>query len=334
MAIKTEIAGKALVVTLDRSHRYNATDIVAINAIHELLDDNLENNRVDRIIITSDHPKAFCAGGDVRAVYDLITQNKLAEAKNFFDREYSLIARMASYQKPIISLVNGMCFGGGMGLSMHNRFRVLTENATIGMPETIIGFFPDVGASFRFSKLSKGWRNFYALTGYTIPSGLALKFDFADFFIKSENLTKLTQELCYCEHNEEAETLKKFADNFCTNHEHDEEWIEELFSHPLEKIFLYLEKSPHKRAEIILKDLKHRSSFSLKLTYKLMEMADNLSLEDSLELDKIIAEKLIQFKDFTEGVRAQVIDKDKNPQWVYNSISEVPEELIDAIFLK
>lgn len=332
MAVKAEILGRALVVTLDRSHRYNATDIVAINALHELLDQSAQNAAITRILIVSDHPKAFCVGGDVREIYELIANNKLDEARNFFDLEYYLIAKMASYAKPIVSLVNGMCFGGGMGLSMHNRYRVLTENSILAMPETIIGFFPDVGASFRFAKLSKGWRNFYGLTGYAIPIGLALKYDFADFFVKSENLAKLQQALCECKNNEETEVFKKFSENFYKNHETDEDWIEELFSQSLEKIFSDLEQSNHKRAEIILRDLEHRSPFSLKLTYKLMEKADKLSLKDSLKLDQIIAEKLIHFKDFTEGVRAQVIDKDKNPQWVYRSISEVPQELIDQIF--
>lgn len=332
MAVKAEISGRALVVTLDRSHRYNATNIVAINALHELLDQSVQNDAIARILIVSDHPKAFCAGGDVREIYELITNHKLDEAKNFFDREYSLIAKMASYAKPIISLVNGMCFGGGMGLSMHNRYRVLTENAVLAMPETIIGFFPDVGASFRFAKLSKGWRNFYGLTGYSIPIGLALKCDFADFFVKSADLSQLQKEFCECEKGEEAKVFQKFAEVFSETHEADETWVEELFAQPLEKIFSDLAKSHHKRAAIILKDLKHRSPFSLKLTYKLMEMADQLSLEESLKLDRIIAERLIHFKDFTEGVRAQVIDKDKNPKWVYQSIAEVPQELIDQIF--
>jgi enoyl-CoA hydratase len=332
MAIKVELVGKALVVTLDRSHRYNATDINTINALHELLDQYAQNNAVERMLITSDHPKAFCAGGDVRAVYELIQHNNFAEAKNFFDREYSLIAKMASYQKPIISLVNGMCFGGGMGLSMHNRYRIITENAIMAMPETIIGFFPDVGASFRFAKLSKGWRNFYALTGYAIPLGLALKNDFADFFVKSQNLADLQQTLCECDSGAEKQTIAEFAEIFSKNHETDEDWIERTFNQFLPEIFLSLEKSTHKRAATILKDLTHRSPLSLRVTYQLMEMGEQFSLEDSLKLDQIIANNFINFKDFTEGVRAQVVDKDKNPTWVYKTIADIPQELVSAIF--
>lgn len=332
MTIKSRLVGKAIVVTLDRPHKLNATNILTIDALHQLLDSYSENSKIERILITSDHPKAFCAGGDVRAVYDLITSNKLDEAKNFFNREYSLIAKMAAYKKPIISIVNGMCFGGGMGLSMHNRYRIVTENAALAMPETIIGFFPDVGASFRFAKLSKGWRNFYALMGYPIPIELALNNDLADFFIKSNNLTKLEQALCECASGEEANTIEKFTEALPKNYEADETWIEELFAQSLNNIFLSLKKRTDQKAELILKDLKNRSPFSLHLTYQVMEIGTKLSLKESLKLDQIIAEKLINFHDFIEGVRAQVIDKDKKPNWIHQSIADVPTKLIDEIF--
>lgn len=332
MTIKSKIVGKAIVITLDRPNKLNATNIHTIDALHTLLDSYSENSKVERILITSDHPKAFCAGGDVRAVYDAINSNKLDEAKNFFTLEYSLIAKMATYKKPIISLVNGMCFGGGMGLSMHNRYRIVTENAALAMPETIIGFFPDVGSSFRFSNFSKGWRNFYALMGYHIPIALALKNDLADFFVKSNNLNALQQALCECASKSEQKIIEKFTEELPKNYETDEIWIEELFEQSLDNIFLSLKENTNQKAELILQDLKNRSPFSLQLTYKLMEIGTKLSLEKSLKLDQIIAEKLLNFHDFTEGVRAQVIDKDKKPKWKHQSITEVSSELIDEIF--
>lgn len=332
MTIKSNFVGQTIVVTLDRPHKLNATDIITINSLHDLLDSSADNSKVERILITSDHPKAFCAGGDVRAVYDLITNNKIDEAKNFFNREYSLIAKMAAYKKPIISIVNGMCFGGGMGLSMHNRYRIVTENSALAMPETIIGFFPDVGASFRFAKLSKGWCNFYALMGYSIPIELALKNDLADFFVKSNNLTELQQALCECESGSETRTIEKFAEVFTKNYEETESWIEALFEQSLDNIFLNLINRTDQKAESILKDLNNRSPFSLKLTYQLMEMGTKLSLEESLKLDQIIAEKLINFQDFTEGVRAQVIDKDKKPNWAHKSVAAISTEAIDEMF--
>lgn len=332
MTIKSKIVGKAIVITLDRPNKLNATNIHTIDALHTLLDSYSENSKVERILITSDHPKAFCAGGDVRAVYDAINSNKLDEAKNFFTLEYSLIAKMATYKKPIISIVNGMCFGGGMGLSMHNRYRIVSENAVLAMPETIIGFFPDVGSSFRFSNFSKGWRNFYALMGYHIPIALALKNDLADFFVTSNNLNELQQALCECESESEQKIIEKFTEELPKNYETDEIWIEELFEQSLDNIFLSLKENTNQKAELILQDLKNRSPFSLQLTYKLMEIDTKLSLEKSLKLDQIIAEKLLNFHDFTEGVRAQVIDKDKKPKWKHQSITDVSSELINEIF--
>ena len=109
-------------------------DLRTIQEISSFLSVCVANDKIQKIIITSDHPKAFCAGGDIRMAYEAMLNNDRSLASTFFKEEYNLIYKLATCSKPVISIVNGLCFGGGMGLSMHNQIRIITENAILGMP--------------------------------------------------------------------------------------------------------------------------------------------------------------------------------------------------------
>lgn len=321
MSLKINFIRNSCVITLDRPKSYNATDLNTVNAFHDILIECLQRKDVERIIIVSEHDKVFCSGGDIKLVYQNYLANNLNASKEFFAKEYSLVLKMANYEKPIISLVNGICFGGGMGISMHNTFNVITENAVLAMPETIIGFFPDVGASYKFSKFSNGLKNFYGLTGYPIPPHLSIKYGLASCFILSSSLEKLFSSLCICEKGQELEILKKFSSLPPVKNEYS--FVEEIFDNSLENILDLLEKSLIQEAKIIYEDLKKRSPFSLCLTYELLKKSNNFSLEESLNTDKILAYKFLNHPDFKEGVRAQIIDKDKNPKWKFKNVKEV-----------
>ena len=329
MTILTSFQGSAAVIELNRPQQYNATNLETIQQISQFLSTCSTNNQVEKIIITSAHPKAFCAGGDIRMAHDAMQSNDLSLGPNFFDAEYKLVYDLATYTKPIISIVNGLCFGGGMGLSMHNQYRVVTENAVLAMPETIIGFFPDVAASFRFGQFPKSWANFYGLTGNNIPITHALKWNMADYFIPSVVLPELLSALCM--NKEPDQIIKQFSQPAPDKPVFGSEWIDYVFSKNLNSIFADLKIHQHSEAKKIFNDLNERSPLSLRVTYKLLEMSPFLNLKKSLQLDHVIAMNFLENPDFQEGIRAQIIDKDKKPKWKYK-FNNISDDLVRHFF--
>ncbi len=329
MTILTRFQGSAAIITLNRPQRYNASNLETITQIAEFLSECRENTKIKKIIISSDHPKAFCAGGDIKAAYDAMNTKNLDDAKAFFELEYKLIYSLATYPKPIISLVNGLCFGGGMGLSMHNAIRVLTQNAMLGMPETIIGFFPDVGASFRFAQFPKAWANYYALTGNTIPIAHALRWNMADYFVDASCLPALLDALT---HDAPPEKIfENFSKQAPDESVFGENWVEDVFEKGLQEIFETLKVHENSETQKTLIDLNARSPLSLRVTHKLLEVTSSLDLKKSLELDNIIALNFMKDSDFQEGIRAQIIDKDKNPKWKYGPL-DINDDKVEAFF--
>jgi enoyl-CoA hydratase len=331
VTIITRFQGTAAVITLNRPQCYNAIDSGTISQIVVFLNEIRENNLVKKIIITSDHPKAFCVGGDIRAAYEALKNADLQHGVMFFEAEYQLVYNLSTYTKPVISLVNGLCFGGGMGLSMHNQFRVITENAILGMPETIIGFFPDVGASYRFSQFPRSFANFYGLTGYNIPLSHALKWNMADYFVPAALLQELLAALCM-ENGDNHHIIEQFA---CTASElpiFNEIFIENIFSKTLPKIFDALQNCDNPDSQKLLSDLQARSPLSLAVTAKLIEIGQYLDLKKSLKLDEILAKNFMINPDLKEGIRAQVIDKDRQPQWHYK-MADINEEIVRDFFI-
>lgn len=330
MTIIVSFQEAAAVVTLNRPHRYNAADLDTISQITEFLNKVREEDSVKKIILTSDHPKAFCAGGDIRMAYDAIKSNNFQQGNVFFEAEYKLVYDLATYPKPVISLVNGMCFGGGMGLSMHNHFRILTENAILGMPETIIGFFPDVGSSYRFAQFPKAWANFYGLTGSNIALSHALKWNMADYFVPSALLPELLNNLCSA--SDDGKLIEQFACEVPDAPILGEAVVENAFANPLLGIFESLQNDQSAEAQKILLDLNSRSPLSLMVTDKLLEMSPFLDLKRSLELDQILAFNFMFNPDLQEGIRAQIIDKDRQPKWHYKMAS-IDAEIIRDFFV-
>lgn len=329
MTILTHFQGNAAIITLNRPERYNAINLKTIQEISVFLSKCATDKAIKKIIITSEHPKAFCAGGDIRAAYDAMENNNLDIGSVFFKAEYELVYELSIYPKPIISLVDGLCFGGGMGLSMHNQYRVITENATLGMPETIIGFFPDVGASFRFSQFPKAWANFYGLTGNNIAISHALKWNLADYFVPSSLLPELINALCLKAAS--AQVIEQFNQPAPSEIIFGADWVDNVFSLNLEHAFKHLKTHQHPEAKKTLNDLNARSPLSLRVTDKLLNMSTFLNLNEALQRDYVMAMNFLITSDFKEGIRAQVIDKDKNPKWHYK-FNNITNNMADHFF--
>lgn len=334
MSLHEELIHKSVVLTIDRPKSYNATDINIINTFHSVLDKHIENEQVDRIIIKSAHPDVFCAGGDIKNIFAYIRSGKLKDAQIFFEREYDLIKKLSIYPKPVVSIVNGLCLGGGMGISMHNQYNIITENAVLAMPETSIGFFPDAGVSYKFAKLPLELRNFYGLTGYPISHDIAVINDFAHAFIESKDIDTFFEKIVVCKKNTEQEVIKQMQKKI-TSHDTKilfNDNILKIFQSNLAGIFAGLENDNSSKSQEILNDLKKKSPLSLCVTYEMLERAIGSSLNKALQTDKILANNFAKHQDFIEGIRAQVVDKDKNPKWKHKLVEDVKQGEILELF--
>jgi enoyl-CoA hydratase len=260
---------KSAILTLNKPKTYNALDLEMIQTIHMYLKKWQQNPSIQFIILQSGMDKVFCAGGDIKAVYQ--NQNNADYVHRFFELEYNLNAVIYNYPKPIIALINGLTLGGGMGLSMHTTYRVVNENASLGMPETTIGFFPDVGAGYFYNKLPGPLALYLALTGTLISPSEGLMTGLASHYIPSAKWESLINDLKECGNKNEVERcLEKHHEplDFSSNFPFLSVINECFNTESVEEIFEQLKKNPSQFAKDCYKTLLTKSPTSLKVTFK------------------------------------------------------------------
>lgn len=297
---------------------------------------HLEKWRLDHtvhaIIIRSLCEKAFCAGGDIRAVYDNKNNNIVSD---YFRLEYNINKMIAHYPKPIIALTQGITMGGGVGISVHASHCVAAETLRWAMPETLIGFFPDVGASYYLSRLPDYIGMYLALTGTSINADTARQLNLVKFIVSQNKFDALENVIAACR-NIDFDQITKIIQELCLTPRKTSmsTHIQHTFCFPtLEEIINALKTNNSAWAHETLKQLSQRSPTSLKVTLKQLQVAKNKTVDEVIEMDFYIAKMMLQNHDFFEGIRAAIIDKDKQPQWQPVSISDVAEQDIMQYFL-
>ena len=317
----------------------------ALNAIsHDMflaLKDKLcaweKDEAVKAVLIKSSSEKAFSAGGDIRAAY----QNKERPVKDaiiYFELEYSINALIYHFSKPYISLLNGITMGGGVGISIHGSHSIGTENLTFAMPETLIGLFPDVGASFYLSQMPAGY--YLGLTGQSIGIDDAVRLGLVGHYVKSEQLDALEAALSetpFASTNNKAvlDIIKQFQSppGFGELDDHLEE-ISHCFQYQTIDQIISSLASGSDWAKGVLKSLLKRSPTSVKVTLVQFNRAKNMDFDQVIEQDLVMMHHFLQGHDFFEGVRAAVIDKDKNPEWQPSRLEDVSDEVTAGYFKK
>jgi len=326
-----EKKGSLGLITLNRPEALNALTLNMVRLIHPKLKIWEEDNEIKTVAVTAVGDKAFCAGGDIRALYDW-GKNNDKKATGFYYEEYQLNQLIKSYTKPYISFVNGIVMGGGVGISVHGSYRVAGENYSFAMPETGIGLFPDVGGSFFLSRLKNNVGMYLALTGSRIKSSDAIELGIAEYFIQSENFDDIFKQLS------EGITPDKLLSSFNSNKvnsdlKNDFEKINELFSgNSLEDIFERLENDNSDFSQKNLSLLRSKSPTSLNITFRQIKNGSELNFEDCMKMEFRMVTKVMNDHDFYEGVRALIIDKDNNPAWKPETVEEVSDEEIDEFF--
>lgn len=316
------VQGHLGVITLDRASHLNALSIAMIHGITQQLEQWREDPQVQAILINSNSAKAFCAGGDIRYLYESY-QNGTRNDQRYFADEYHMLNTLRQYPKPVLVFLDGYVLGGGFGLAQACHILVSSEKSRFAMPETAIGFFPDVGATHFLSRLDD-IGVYMAVTGEQISSSDALHLDLIDYLVASEQLGQLQTELANAPQlNQQyieqiiARYLKAPASSELKQYE---EAIRQHFAHAelgqIEDSLANAAEDEHADwAAKILATLQQRSLLAKQISLKLQHVGRGLSLEQCMQLERDLQDIWFEQGDMLEGVRALLIDKDKQPKW-------------------
>ena len=326
--------GRAGRITLNRPRALNSLTYPQIGAIAAALDAWERDAAVEVVIIDAAGAKAFCAGGDVRAMYDARSLGPQF-ARRFWLDEYRLDARIARYAKPFVAIMDGIVMGGGVGLSAHGRHRIITERTSIAMPETAIGLIPDVGGTWLLARASGEIGVYLGLTGQRFSGVDAIQIGFADSYVSSARLPDLIARLSQPGPDTPAEVIEAFEQQvpesaLLANKPKLDQWFA---GDTVEAILAELQTTTDPLARDAFALLKDRSPLSLKLTLRAIRAARHAaSLEAALATEYKLVTRLYDHGEFIEGVRALIVGKDRQPKWRPATLAEVTPAMLDGFF--
>lgn len=326
-------------IVLHRPQKLNALNLEMCKAIHSHLQLWSQNKSIRAVIISGEGERAFCAGGDVLSLYDHGNAQRFDEIDNFFKHEYAMNQAIFNFKKPYLAFLDGITLGGGVGISMHGSFPLATERLVWGMPETAIGFFPDVGVCYHLSRFPQHIGNYLALTGEILNAETAYCLGIVKAIIPHMRLSELEQTLLSTpftghEFNQVQQIIARFHQSGAEldNIPHIK-IIEKIFSAgSVEEIFhrCSLEQDPWSKR--LMQKLKTLAPLSLKITFEHLQRCRRYNFAQVMSENKVLAQHFIRDSDFIEGIRAALVDKDRTPRWRPSSLQEVDDSLIKCYF--
>jgi enoyl-CoA hydratase len=330
--------GSAGIIRLNRPKAINAVTLEMFRDIERALDRFEADPATAVIVLEGAGERGLCAGGDIRALYESSkVQGDLG--KVLWREEYILNARIAKFPKPYVAFMDGIVMGGGVGLSAHGRHRVVTERTKLAMPEVGLGFFPDVGGTWLLSRSPGEIGTYFGLTGQIMNGPDAIHAGFADAVVPSSKLPALREVLTKIRPGTLSAQVKTLIDGFATGETTGpvaamQSRIDGWFAHDrMEEIVASLEQDGSELAQATLKTLSEKSPRGMVVTLKLLRLARaSSSLEQCLVREYRAALEVFRSDDFREGVRAAVIDKDRNPKWSPARIEDVTAAMIAPYF--
>ncbi|MCR2783341.1 MULTISPECIES: enoyl-CoA hydratase/isomerase family protein [unclassified Microbacterium] len=307
-------------LTLDRPRAINALDLGMIEDLSAALDAWRDDPDVAIVLLDGAGERGLCAGGDVRGLYDQIAAGQPAEAGRFFRAEYALNAAIAEYSKPVVVLADGITMGGGIGLAGHAAVRIVTERSRLAMPETRIGFTPDVGGTWLLAQAPGRLGEYLGLTGTTMDAADAIYAGFADHLVPSEHLAQLHHALqTRADPHTPTELTLLFDETAGPSRlEAAREWVDDAFAAAsVADIVVRLRARPEPAASDTADELETLSPTALAVTLAAVRRARELP-----DLRAALAQEygLVMWfahtqPDLVEGIRAQLVDKDRSPRW-------------------
>jgi enoyl-CoA hydratase len=326
--------GSAGIIRLNRPKAINAMTLEMSLGIDAALDRFEADPAVALVLLEGAGERGLCAGGDIRGLWE---SSKAGGdlGKVFWRQEYIMNARIAKFPKPYVAFMDGLVMGGGVGLSAHGRHRVVTEKTKLAMPEVGLGFFPDVGGTWLLSRTPGEIGTYFGLTGQTMNGPDAIHARFADAVVPSGKWPALREALTKVRAGANSADVKTLIDSFATSETAGpvaamQAKIDAWFAYDrMQDIVAALEADGSELAQATLKTLSEKSPRGMVVTLKLLRLARTASsLEECLVREYRAALQVFASDDFREGVRAAVIDKDRNPKWSPPRIEDVTPEMV------
>ncbi len=323
--------GIAGTLVMNRPKALNALTLPMIRAFAEAIDAWKDDASVKLVVLEGAGGRAFCAGGDVRAVREAAISGDAAAVEAFFSEEYAVNTGIAAFPKPWVSLIDGVCMGGGIGVAVHNGPVVVTEHALVAMPETAIALFPDVGTSYVLPRLPGAVGTWLALTGARLTGGDSVHAGLATHFVQRENLAALRAALV----SEGGDAIARFATappeaSFAAHRDA----IDRCFGKDsIAGIIAALDAEGTEWAAAQSKILRRMSPTSLCVSLELLRRGAQQDLAACLATELALTRVVVNIHpDFAEGVRSVLVDKDGTPKWQPARVEDVDPVAIRAMF--
>lgn len=330
--------GAVGVLRLNRPKAINALTLGMTREIDAALDSFELDPAISVILLEGAGDRGLCAGGDIRGLYESARVGGDL-GKVFWGEEYIVNARIESYPKPYVAYMDGIVMGGGVGLACHSSHRVVTEKTRIGMPEVSLGFFPDVGGTWLLSHAPGEVGTYLALTGQTASGADAVYAKLADAFVPTAQWPALRSALTQAPRGATHADVQAIIVRFATPSSGGSiaahrDLIDRCFAFDtMEEIVAALASDGSEFALATLKTIGEKSPRGLKVTLRLLRQARTLgSLKQALVHEYRAALEVFASQDFVEGIRAAIVDKDRNPTWVPPRIEDVTSEIVEAYF--
>lgn len=323
--VRIERRGRIGLITLNRPTSINAIDHAMVLEITAALREWKFDDAVEAVVVTGAGERGLCAGGDIVSIYH-DAKDGTGGSADFWRDEYRLNAMISEFPKPYVAIMDGIVMGGGVGIAAHGDVRIVTERSKIGMPEVGIGFVPDVGGTLLLANAPGELGTYLALTTARMTGADAIAVGFADHFVPSADLPALVDALT---DGAIDEVIAKFAQQPPASElAAQRDWIDECYSaDTVEEIVARLQ------SRTAATDILGKSPVALKVTLESLRRARTAqSLTDVLATEYRVSVASLHSHDLVEGIRAQVIDKDRNPMWSPARLEDVTDELVASYF--
>ena len=331
--ISIRIEGHAGRITLTRPQALNALSYKMCLAIDAALIDWAEDERVKLLIIDAEGTRAFCAGGDIAEMYETGRAGDFGYGRKFWADEYRMNARLFNFPKPVVSLMQGYTMGGGVGLGCHGSHRIVCENSEMAMPEVGIGLIPDVGGTLVLSRAPGRLGEYLGATARRMPAGDAIYAGFADYFIAQSKWPDLIARLCDTGDWEEVD--RAATPPMPSDLESIQDKIDHFFGgETLRDILNGLASDDSDFAVDTIKTLARNSPLAMAATIELIHRVRvRDTIEYALEQEYRFTARAMEKGDFLEGIRAAIIDKDRQPKWKHDSPASVGVAEVAAMLM-
>jgi len=341
--VLAEVRNRIGHLTLNRPAGLNALTLDMVRTLRQHFDRWAQDPHLQAVVLRGEGPKGFCAGGDIRSLYDSYKAGETLH-EDFFVEEYALDLVIHHYRKPVLVLMDGFTLGGGMGLAQGCDLRIVTERSRLGMPEVGIGYFPDVGGSYFLSRVPGELGTYLGVSGAQIQAADALYCGLADWYLPSERIAALDAGLDGLSFSDQP--LKDLQNLLATlgSQVLDDAPLEKLravidhfFALPdpaaiVEQLRAVSIGDSHAWALATADQLESRSPLAMAVTLEMLRRGRHLALEDCFAMELHLDRQWFRHGDIIEGVRALIIDKDKQPRWNPPTLAGLQRQRVDQFF--